>query len=64
MDIPGIKDSGWSWADHDEFIKTKEVSFLLECQNIVELMKKHQSAWPFREPVSTEDVPDYILVVK
>ena len=27
-------------------------------------MKKHQSSWPFREPVSIEDVPDYHLVVK
>jgi histone acetyltransferase len=27
-------------------------------------MKKHQSSWPFREPVSLEDVPDYHLVVK
>jgi histone acetyltransferase len=29
MDIPGVKESGWTWADHDELIKTKEVSFLL-----------------------------------
>ena len=31
---------------------------------MLELMKKHQSSWPFREPVSLEDVPDYHLVVK
>ena len=40
------------------------MSFLLECQNVLEQMKKHQSSWPFREPVSLEDVPDYNLVVK
>lgn len=29
MDIPGVKESGWTWQDHEELIKTKEVSFLL-----------------------------------
>ena len=37
---------------------------MLECQNVLEQMKKHQSSWPFREPVSLDDVPDYHLVVK
>lgn len=64
MDIPGVKESGWTWANHDEFIKTKEVSFLLECQNILELLKKHQASWPFKDPVSNEDVPDYSSIVK
>lgn len=27
-------------------------------------MKKHNSVWPFREPVSLDDVPDYIVIVK
>ena len=64
MEIPGVKESGWTWQDHDELIKSKEVSFLLECQNILELLKKHQASWPFREPVSVEDVPDYTIVIK
>lgn len=36
----------------------------MECQNILELLKKNQASWPFRDPVSPEDVPDYHLVVK
>jgi histone acetyltransferase len=64
MDIPGVKESGWSWTDHDELVKTKEASFLLECQNVIELLKKHPSVWPFRDPVSLDDVPDYVLIVK
>ena len=64
MDIPGVRESGWTWQDHEELIKSKEVSFLLECQNILELMKKHQASWPFREPVSVDDVPDYTIVIK
>lgn len=31
---------------------------------MLELMKKNQSSWPFREPVSLEDVPDYLSVVR
>ena len=27
-------------------------------------MKKHQAVWPFREPVSKEDVPDYENIVR
>jgi histone acetyltransferase len=27
-------------------------------------VKKHPSSWPFRDPVSLEDVPDYVLIVK
>lgn len=23
MDIPGVKESGWTWQDHEELIKTK-----------------------------------------
>jgi histone acetyltransferase len=64
LEIPGVKESGWNWQDHEDLIKTKEVSFLLECQNILDLFKKHQASWPFREPVSLDDVPDYHLVVK
>jgi histone acetyltransferase len=64
MQIPGVQESGWSWKEHEELIKTKKVSFVLECQNLLELLKKHPSSWPFRDPVSLEDVPDYGLIVK
>jgi hypothetical protein len=29
LEIPGVKEGGWNWQDHEELIKTKEVSFLL-----------------------------------
>lgn len=64
MDIPGVQESGWTWQDHEDLLKTKEVSFVLECQNLLELIKKHPSSWPFRDPVSLDDVPDYVMVVK
>ncbi len=27
-------------------------------------MRKHNAVWPFREPVVSEDVPDYTNIVK
>ena len=44
-------------------MKTKEISFQLQCSSVLDLLKKHQSVWPFREPVSLEDVPDYLTVI-
>ena len=64
MLIPGVVEGGWSWNDHEELRKTKEVSFQLQCQSVIEMLKKHQSSWPFREPVSKEDVTDYESIVK
>ena len=28
------------------------------------MLKKHQQVWPFRDPVSKDDVPDYEVIVK
>jgi histone acetyltransferase len=64
LSIPGVKESGWGWVDHEELIKAKEVSFLLECQNVIELMKKHQSSWPFLEPILPENVPNYLSIIR
>jgi histone acetyltransferase len=64
MLLPGVREAGWSWAEHEELMKTRQLSFLLECQHVLELVKKHQAAWPFREAVSLADVPDYTAVVK
>jgi hypothetical protein len=35
MLIPGVIEGGWSWNDHEELRKTKEVSFQLQCQSII-----------------------------
>jgi hypothetical protein len=45
-------------------MKTKELSFQLQCSSILDLLKKYSSSWPFREPVSLDDVPDYNSIVK
>ena len=57
-------EGGWSWNDHEELKKTKERSFQIQCQNIIEAIKKHKSGWPFIDPVQPEDVPDYLAIIK
>ena len=33
------------------------------CQNIIEKMNAHKYSWPFQEPVSKVDVPDYYEII-
>lgn len=35
-----------------------------QCDEILRLLRKHEAAWPFLEPVDTEDIPDYLEVVR
>lgn len=32
--------------------------------NILEIVKEHESSWPFHEPVDPDEVPDYYTVIK
>ena len=57
-------EGGWNWGDHEELKKTKERSFQLQCQNLLDTLKKFKSSWPFHEPVSAETVPDYYQIIK
>jgi len=57
--IPGIIASGWTINDYYELKKSKERSFNLQCQNIIDTLRRHKLSWPFLEPVNIEDVPDY-----
>jgi histone acetyltransferase len=62
--IPGLRTSSWTPDEFLELRKSKERSFVLQCHNIVDMMKRHKSAWPFLEPVNKDDVPDYYEIVK
>ena len=35
-----------------------------QCFYILNKLKQHQSAWPFKEPVNRDEVKDYYEVVK
>jgi len=62
--VPGLKVGGWTAEEYYELKKSKERSFNLQCQNIIEMLRRHKSAWPFLEAVSKDDVPDYYEVIK
>jgi len=32
--------------------------------NLLNMVKKHSSSWPFMKPVNKDDVPDYYDIVK
>lgn len=61
--IPGILESGWTIEDYNELRRQKERTLMISCQQIIDLMRKHKSSWPFSEPVNKEDVPDYYDVI-
>ncbi|CAD8161559.1 unnamed protein product [Paramecium pentaurelia] len=61
--IQGILESGWTIDDYNELKKQKEKTFMISCQQIIDTMRKHKSAWPFLDPVNKDDVPDYYDVI-
>lgn len=70
MAIPGVIEAGWTMADllaatgsakDGDRQKNALKSDLLA---IVRKVEEQQFAWPFREPVDTQEVTDYLDVVK
>mmetsp|Transcript_6815 Transcript_6815/g.9203 ORF Transcript_6815/g.9203 Transcript_6815/m.9203 type:complete len:216 (-) Transcript_6815:16-663(-) len=70
MAIPGVAEAGWTMADllsstggakdadrQKNYIKSELLS-------IVRKTEEQQFAWPFREPVDTNEVTDYLEIVK
>eukprot|EP00957_Ditylum_brightwellii_P089632 6826256-Ditylum_brightwellii.AAC.1 len=70
MAIPGVAEAGWTMADllsstggakdadrQKNYIKSELLS-------IVRRTEEQQFAWPFREPVDTTEVLDYLEIVK
>jgi hypothetical protein len=70
MAIPGVAEAGWTMAD--VLVATGGVKDTDRQKNalksdLLALLRKveeQQFAWPFREPVDTEEVQDYLDVIK
>jgi histone acetyltransferase len=69
-DIPGVKESGWV-APPVQVVRgtrstdgTGSSTLKADLMKLLELFENHHAAWPFTEPVNTEDVPDYLDIVK
>ncbi|KAI5288091.1 histone acetyltransferase [Ascosphaera aggregata] len=64
MDIPAIKESGWS-LDMDELARQpRHGPNYNQLLHLLNDMQNHSAAWPFAQPVNKDEVPDYYDVIK
>lgn len=70
MAIPGVADAGWTMSDlmastgGAKDADRQKNALKSELLALVRKTEEQQSAWPFREPVDTSEVHDYLDVVK
>ncbi|KAJ1304322.1 hypothetical protein OPQ81_005482 [Rhizoctonia solani] len=63
-DVPGLKESGWT-PEMDEIIRMPARGpHHSTMEAILKEMRAHAAAWPFQKPVNTDEVKDYLDVVK
>ncbi|KZV74420.1 Bromodomain-domain-containing protein [Peniophora sp. CONT] len=63
-DVPGLRESGWT---PDMIAPPAPAAISATDRNIMNRvlsdMQTHSSSWPFKDPVSREEVPDYYNVI-
>jgi N-acetylglutamate synthase-like GNAT family acetyltransferase len=65
LTIPGMMEAGWTLPDilqavnKSDDMKQKSTALKQELLSIVRKIEEQQFAWPFREPVTPEEAPDY-----
>jgi histone acetyltransferase len=70
MAIPGIKEAGWTMSDLSASTKAAKDSdrqrnqLKSELLSMVRKIEEQHFAWPFREPVDTTEVKDYLDIIK
>ena len=70
MAIPGVAEAGWTLSDLQACTGAAKDNDRKANQLKSELLalwrktQEQQCAWPFREPVNTDEVPDYLEVIK
>ena len=63
-EIPGLIEAGWTQADYEAVKETEEKTFEEQCDDILKALNEHENAWPFRQPVTQKQAPDYYNVIK
>lgn len=63
-DIPGLIEAGWTQADYEAAKETEEKTFEEQCDDILKALNDHENCWPFRQPVTQKQAPDYNTVIK
>jgi histone acetyltransferase len=70
LSIPGVAEAGWTVADLMPDASTGREGSLsaaalkTELLDAIRKISEQQYAWPFREPVNVEEVPDYLEIIK
>ena len=70
LTIPGVLEAGWTLADliqatnKSDDMKLKSSVLKQELLGIVRKIDEQQFAWPFREPVTMDEAPDYYDVIR
>ncbi|KAL6052194.1 histone acetyltransferase [Balamuthia mandrillaris] len=63
--IPGIDKSTFRVTNTGDDVLNENMEALhLVLRDVLEEAKNHEMSWPFREPVSAKEVPDYYDVIK
>ncbi|EPQ29423.1 uncharacterized protein PFL1_03178 [Pseudozyma flocculosa PF-1] len=63
-DVPGLRESGWTPEMDELSRRPKRGPHFAVMRHILVELNGHGSAWPFVNPVNTEEVTDYLDVIK
>jgi len=70
MAIPGVAEAGWTMADlqsssnMNKDADRQRYYLKSELLNICKKLEEQHFSWPFREPVDTNEVKDYLEIIK
>ncbi|CAB52569.1 Histone acetyltransferase gcn5 [Schizosaccharomyces pombe] len=62
--VPGLMEVGWCKEMEELSKKPRPKPFFAVLEMLFTEMQNHPSSWPFMQPVSKEDVPDYYEVIE
>lgn len=61
--MPGVKEAGWTRQSYIEGQMANQRSFFDQCNEVIQMLVQHENSWPFRKPVDTKKVHDYLEVI-
>jgi Bromodomain len=70
MAVPGMEQAGWTMSDlmaamgQGKESDRQKTALKTEFLAMIRKIEEQHFAWPFREPVDTNEVPDYLDVIK
>lgn len=62
-EIPGLLEAGWTLKEYEQAKGTEEKTFEEQCNDILKVLYENENAWPFRQPVTQKQAPDYYTVI-